>query len=184
MVSHSPASPSTVRALAPLSSRDPHSPPLARLTDLTLKTGGALVDGTQYSTTWSAIVLLSMIIYVASYATGLGNVPWQQGELFPLEVRGIGTSLATTTNWAGNLLIGATYLSLMDRITPAGAFGFYAGLCLLGWLFCVFCFPETAGLSLEEVQMVFRDGFGVRASERLRKERKEAKRQRKEEGRV
>ena len=34
---------------------------------------------------WSAIVLLAMIFYVASYATGLGNVPWQQGELFGLE---------------------------------------------------------------------------------------------------
>ncbi|KAI0332255.1 general substrate transporter [Cubamyces sp. BRFM 1775] len=139
---------------------------------LTRKTGGNLVDGTEYSTTWSAIVLLAMIFYVASYATGLGNVPWQQGELFGLEVRGIGTSLATTTNWAGNLLIGATYLSLMDRITPAGAFGFYAGLCLLGWLFCIFCFPETAGLSLEEVRLIFRHGFGIRESERLRKEKR------------
>ncbi|KAI0767303.1 general substrate transporter [Fomes fomentarius] len=139
---------------------------------LTLKTGGDLVDGTQYSTTWSAIVLLAMIIYVASYATGLGNVPWQQGELFALEVRGIGTSLATTTNWACNLLIGATYLSLMDTITPAGAFGFYAGLCLIGWLFCLFCFPETAGLSLEEVQLIFRSGFGIRESQRLRREKR------------
>ncbi|KAI0703014.1 general substrate transporter [Cytidiella melzeri] len=138
---------------------------------LTRHTGGNLVDGTDYSKTWSAIVLVSMIFYVASYATGLGNVPWQQGELFSLEVRGIGTSLATFCNWAGNLLIGSTYLSLMDRITPAGAFGFYAGLCLLGWLFCVFCFPETAGLSLEEVRMVFRHGFGVRESQRLRKEK-------------
>ena len=60
----------------------------------------------------------------------------------------------------------------MDRITPAGAFGFYAGLCLLGWLFCVCCFPETAGLSLEEVQIVFRTGFGVRESERLRAEKR------------
>ncbi|KAF7973081.1 hypothetical protein HWV62_16278 [Athelia sp. TMB] len=90
---------------------------------LTKKTGGNLVDGTAYSTTWSAIVLLSMIIFVASYATGLGNVPWQQGELFGLEVRGIGTSLATATNWGANLLIGSTYLSLMATITPAGAFG-------------------------------------------------------------
>ncbi|KAL1948431.1 hypothetical protein VTO73DRAFT_12506 [Trametes versicolor] len=139
---------------------------------LTKKTGGNLVDGTQYSTTWSAIVLLAMIVYVASYATGLGNVPWQQGELFGLEVRGIGTSLATTTNWAGNLLIGATYLSLMDRITPAGAFGFYAGLCLLGWLFVVCCFPETAGLSLEEVRTIFRNGFGIAESERLRQEKR------------
>ena len=30
-----------------------------------------------------------MIFYVASYATGLGNVPWQQGELFALDVRGL-----------------------------------------------------------------------------------------------
>lgn len=113
-----------------------------------------------------------MIFYVASYATGLGNVPWQQGELFGLEVRGIGTSLATFCNWAGNLLIGSTYLSLMDRITPAGAFGFYAGLCLLGCVFVACCFPETAGLSLEEVQMVFHTGFGVRESGRLRREKR------------
>ena len=86
-------------------------------------------------------------------------------------VRGIGTSLATTMNWGANLLINSTYLSLMAAITPAGAFGFYAGLCLLGWLFCVFCLPETAGLSLEEVQLVFRNGFGIKESERLRAEK-------------
>jgi SP family myo-inositol transporter-like MFS transporter 13 len=126
---------------------------------LTKKTGGDLIDGTEYPKGWSAIVLLSMIVFVASYATGLGNVPWQQGELFGLEVRGIGTSLWTATNWAGNLLIGSTYLSLMTRITPAGAFGFYAGLDLLGWFFVLGCFPETAGLRLEEVKMVFTNGI-------------------------
>lgn len=156
-----------------------------------MKTGGNLVDGADYSRTWSAIVLLAMIFYVASYATGLGNVPWQQGELFGLEgeyvqstlvhaslisgcntVRGIGTSLATMTNWGANLLINSTYLSLMNKITPAGAFGFYAGLCLLGWLFCIFCYPETAGLSLEEVQIIFQHGFGIRDSQRLRHEKR------------
>jgi len=166
---------------------------LNTLSDMTKKTGGNLVDGTQYSAAWSAIVLLSMILFVASYATGLGNVPWQQGELFSLEglsflfsqsipnfipalaVRGIGTSLATATNWAGNLLIGSTYLSLMAKITPAGAFGFYAGLCFLGWIFVLGCFPETAGLSLEEVKMVFRNGFGIKESQRLRRRKQEIK---------
>lgn len=56
---------------------------------LTLKTGGVLIDSAKenhhYPTGWAAIVLLSMIWYVASYATGLGNVPWQQGELFALD---------------------------------------------------------------------------------------------------
>nr|VWP02420.1 Zn(2)-C6 fungal-type domain-containing protein [Ganoderma boninense] len=117
-----------------------------------------------------------MILFVASYATGLGNVPWQQGELFTLEVRGIGTSLATATNWSGNLIIGATYLSLMDRITPAGAFGFYAGLSVLGWFFCLFAYPETAGVSLEEVGLIFKDGFGIKESERLRKEKQAIRR--------
>ncbi|TFK97914.1 general substrate transporter [Pterulicium gracile] len=139
---------------------------------MTQKTNNDLVDGSDYSTAWSAIVLVAMIIFVASYATGLGNVPWQQGELFGLEVRGIGTSLCTATNWAGNLIIGSTYLSLMEEITPAGAFGFYAGLCFLGCVFVWFCFPETAGLSLEEVRLVFRDGFGIKESRRLREVKK------------
>ena len=83
-------------------------------------------------------------------------------------------------NWAMNLLIGSTYLSLMDKITPAGAFGFYAGLCLLGWIFCLLCFPETAGLSLEEVQMVFQHGFGIKESYRLRKEKAALQHERRE----
>ncbi|KAG7096072.1 hypothetical protein E1B28_006752 [Marasmius oreades] len=120
---------------------------------LTKQTGGVLVEHTAYPQSWSGVVLFSMIFFVASYATGLGNVPWQQGELFPLEIRGIGTSLSTATNWAANLLIGSTYLSLMDSITPSGAFGFYAGLCLLGWIFVLICLPETAGLSLEEMEL-------------------------------
>jgi SP family myo-inositol transporter-like MFS transporter 13 len=52
---------------------------------MTRDTGGNLVTGAHYSQAWSSVVLLSMIIFVASYATGLGNVPWQQGELFGLE---------------------------------------------------------------------------------------------------
>ena len=90
-------------------------------------------------------------------------------------VRGIGTSIATATNWGANLLIGSTYLLLMAKITPSGAFGFYAGLCFLGLVFVVFCFPETAGLSLEEVQMVFRRSFGIRESDRLRRIKRELK---------
>lgn len=54
---------------------------------MTKKTHGVLIDGTPYSKTWSSLVLFSMVFYVASYATGLGNVPWQQAELFNLDGR-------------------------------------------------------------------------------------------------
>ncbi|THU80742.1 hypothetical protein K435DRAFT_874053 [Dendrothele bispora CBS 962.96] len=93
--------------------------------DLTQQTNGVLVNNTSYPQSWSAIIL-SMIIYVTFYATSLGNISWQQGEFFSLEYQGLSTSLSTMTNWAANFLIGSTYLSLMAKITPTGAFGSYA----------------------------------------------------------
>jgi len=42
---------------------------------------------------------MSMLLFVAGYALGSGNIPWQQGELFRLEVRGVGTSICTAVNW-------------------------------------------------------------------------------------
>ncbi|EPQ29075.1 uncharacterized protein PFL1_03364 [Pseudozyma flocculosa PF-1] len=129
---------------------------------------GAKYAGFVYPKSWSILLILAMIFYVASYGLGVGNVPWQQGELFGIESRAIGTSLATATNWGSNLLIGATYLSLMSAITPAGAFGFYAGLCALGWVACIFGFPDTRRLSLEEVQSIFNDSWGIKAAEELR----------------
>lgn len=86
-------------------------------------------------------------------------------------VRGLGTSLATATNWSCNLLINSTYLSLMNRITPSGAFGFYAGLCLLGWIFCIGWYPETAGLGLEEVRDIFVEGWGVKLGRKVKARR-------------
>ncbi|WWC70515.1 uncharacterized protein I206_104466 [Kwoniella pini CBS 10737] len=143
---------------------------------LTTTTGGVLVEGADYPMTISICVLFSMLVYVAGYATGLGNIPWQQGELFRLEVRGIGTSISTATCWTGNLIIAGTFLSLMNAITPSGAFGLYAFFCILSWLFCYYLYPETSGLSLEEVSCLFDHGFGVVESQRLRREKQEKSR--------
>lgn len=142
---------------------------------LTRTTGGVLVPGTNYPHDLTAAVLIGMAVFVAAYATGLGNIPWQQGELFALEVRGLGTSLCTATNWFCNLIIAATFLSLMEAVSPAGAFALYAYICALGWVFCFFLYPETSGLSLEEVSEVFRDSFGVRKSEEMREAKARAR---------
>ena len=103
------------------------------------------MDGTPYSRSLAAAVVLSMMLYVSGYATGVGNVPWQQGELFRLEVRGLGTSISTGVNWTCNLVVASTFLSLMVAATPAGAFMIYALLCMTGWVFCFYLYPETSG---------------------------------------
>ncbi|KAK9337843.1 hypothetical protein LIPSTDRAFT_75022 [Lipomyces starkeyi NRRL Y-11557] len=43
-----------------------------------------------------------------------------------------------------NIVVSLTYLYMMKKFTPSGAFGFYAGLVVL-------CYPEVSGLALEEI---------------------------------
>ncbi|POS80999.1 myo-inositol transporter [Diaporthe helianthi] len=122
---------------------------------------------------WPAyLVLVMMILFVAFYAAGLGCVPWQANEFLPMEVRAMGTTFINISNWGPNIVVSATFLTMMKNMTPSGTFGFYAGLSFLGWVFVFFCFPEAANMTLEEVRVVFQHGFGVRYAEEWRKQRK------------
>ncbi|PKS06903.1 hypothetical protein jhhlp_005498 [Lomentospora prolificans] len=96
------------------------------------------------------MILVSIMLYVASYALGLGNVPWMQSELFPLSVRSLGSGVATSTNWLANFIVGLTFLPLMDALSPTRTFVLYALVCAVGYGLVWGLYPETAGLSLEE----------------------------------
>ncbi|ORY82336.1 general substrate transporter [Leucosporidium creatinivorum] len=136
---------------------------------MTQSTGGVLVEGTAYDSRWTTFMLVMMVYFIGSYATALGNIPWHSNELFPLELRGMGASLLTASCWSTNIIISATFLSIMNGIGAAGAFGLYAGICLVGFIFVVFCYPEVSGLSLEEVQTLFVDDFGIKKSQQIRR---------------
>ncbi|KAH8152618.1 uncharacterized protein LAJ45_03459 [Morchella importuna] len=123
------------------------------------------------SNRWAILILASQIIYVMFYALGIGNIAWVgQSEVFPYNVRGYGTGMATATNWGANLILGSTFLTMMDKMTPSGAFGFYAILCFLGWLFVIFLYPDLSGFTLEEVAEILGESFGIKESRRRRKE--------------
>jgi SP family myo-inositol transporter-like MFS transporter 13 len=107
-------------------------------------------------------VLISIMVYVAAYAIGLGNVPWMQSELFPLSVRALGSGVATATNWAANFVVGLTFLPLMEALSPSWTFVLYAAVCAVGYVLVWRVYPETAGLSLEEATALLENGWGVR----------------------
>lgn len=109
----------------------------------------------------SFLILGALILYVASYATGMGNVPWQQSELFPLHVRSLGSGLAASTNWASNFIVGLTFLPMMELLTPKWTFTTYALICMAGWVAILRIYPETNGLRLEQVGALLADGWGV-----------------------
>lgn len=110
----------------------------------------------------ASVILVSIMVYVASYAIGLGNVPWMQSELFPMSVRSLGSGVSTATNWSANFVVGLTFLPLMEVLTPPWTFALYAGVCVVGEVLIWRIYPETAGLSLEEATALLENGWGVR----------------------
>lgn len=118
-------------------------------------------------------VLVFIIWFVVFYGVSVGNTAWMSTDFFPLEVRALGTMWLTCSNWGANVIISSTFLSMMKAWTPSGAFGFFAAICGLGYIWIYFFYPEVSGLVLEEVKEVFEHGFGVSYARQLRKERKE-----------
>ncbi|KAK3371367.1 general substrate transporter [Lasiosphaeria ovina] len=109
------------------------------------------------------LILVSIMTYVAGYAIGLGNVPWMQSELFALNVRSLGSGIATATNWGANFVIGLTFLLLMDALTPSWTFVLYAAICVAGYGLIWGFYPETTGLTLEAAARLLEDdNWGVR----------------------
>ncbi|KAL3473756.1 general substrate transporter [Aspergillus californicus] len=110
------------------------------------------------------LILLCLTVYTAAYAFGLGNVPWQQSELFPLNVRSLGSALATATNWGSNFIVGLTFLPMMELLSPSLVFALYGLVCVVGWFGVRAIYPEMSGLDLEDVKVLLADGWGVKES--------------------
>lgn len=143
--------------------------------------GSSGTSGTGGASTAAAVVLASIMLYVAAFAIGLGNVPWMQSELFALDVRSLGSGLATATNWLANFAVGLTFLPLMDALTPSWTFALYAGVCAVGFVLVRACYPETSGLSLEEAARCWSRTTGAcpsRREEREHRRREEGHRKR------
>jgi len=110
------------------------------------------------------IAVLSVVLYIASFAVSLGPIAWLIiSEIFPLRIRGRGMSIATAANWGFNLLVASTFLTLTQTIGKAGTFWLFAALSVAGLLFCHFFVPETKGQSLEKIEEHLRSSKSLRA---------------------
>ena len=116
---------------------------------------GALVVGLQLHAPGPWLLGLIML-YVACFAVGLGPGVWVViTEIFPNAVRGRAASLATVALWVACTLISFTFLSLVKAAGLAGAFGLYAILSALTFIFVWRAVPETKGRTLEEIEQAW-----------------------------
>ena len=103
-----------------------------------------------------ACVAVGMYLFMVVYSPGEGPVPFTySAEAFPLHIRDIGMSSATAVTWGLNFVISFTWPKLKETFGDSGAFYWYAGWNIFGWIFAYFLLPETKNLTLEELDMVF-----------------------------
>ena len=112
----------------------------------------SLANAVVAAKTGSAIVLISLLGFIASHAFGQGAVIWVFiSEVFPNRVRARGQALGSFTHWFMCALIAWTFPVIAEE-SGGHAFAFYAAMMVLQLLWVLFLMPETKGVSLEEIQ--------------------------------
>ncbi|WP_115719413.1 sugar porter family MFS transporter [Gallaecimonas mangrovi] len=104
------------------------------------------------------------VICIIGYAMSAAPMVWILcSEIQPLKGRDFGISCSTTMNWVANMVLGATFLSLLDGIGTTHTFWLYAGLNIVFILVTILYVPETKGVALEHIEANLMDGVRLRA---------------------
>jgi MFS transporter, SP family, arabinose:H+ symporter len=93
-----------------------------------------------------------LVGFIASFAFSQGAVIWVYiGEVFPNQVRAKGQSLGSFSHWFMNALVSGIF-PLMAARSGAYPFLFFSIMMVLQFFVVLFIYPETKGVTLEEMQ--------------------------------
>ncbi|KAM0806319.1 putative MFS sugar transporter [Usnea florida] len=116
-----------------------------------------------------ACISLGIYLFAAVYSPGEGPVPFTySAEAYPLYIRTVGMSLATSTTWFFNFILSITWPSLQTAFTTQGAFSWYGGWNIIGFILVLLFLPETKAKTLEELDQVFSVPTHIHAAYGLR----------------
>lgn len=102
---------------------------------------------------FSYLAVFTAIVCISGYCMSAAPMVWVLcSEIQPLKGRDFGISCSTTMNWISNMILGATFLSLIHGIGTEQTFWLYA---LINFIFIgvtIFFVPETKGIALEKIE--------------------------------
>jgi MFS transporter, SP family, arabinose:H+ symporter len=105
-----------------------------------------------FSHTHLAALVWLLVAYIFFFAISQGAVIWVYiAEVFPNRVRAKGQSLGSSSHWIMNALISLVF-PLMAARSGGTPFAFFAGMMILQFLIVLFFYPETKGITLEQLQ--------------------------------
>ncbi|PIN06265.1 putative transporter (major facilitator superfamily) [Handroanthus impetiginosus] len=113
-----------------------------------------------------ALAILSVCGNVAFFSVGMGPVCWVvTSEIFPLRVRAQASALGAVGNRVCSGFVAMSFLSVSRAITVGGTFFIFSAFSALSVAFVYKFIPETKGKSLEEIELLFQDGYELQGSE-------------------
>lgn len=105
-----------------------------------------------------------LLVFIVGFAMSAGPLIWTVcSEIQPLNGRDFGIGCSTITNWVANMIVGGTFLSLLNGIGDAGTFWLYAGFNAFFILLTFWLVPETKSISLEHIERNLMAGKPLRA---------------------
>jgi len=111
--------------------------------------GVAFIFSTAKHEDWLVWLLVG---YIAFFAFSQGAVIWVYlSEVFPNRVRAKGQSLGSATHWITNAVISSRFPA-MAAASGAVPFVFFSAMMVLQFFVVLSLYPETKGVSLEELQ--------------------------------
>jgi len=128
-----------------------------------------VAGGIEVNLTAQRVLIAFTCIYIAFFATSWGPVIWVlTGEIFPLGIRAKSMSLAVASNWLWNFGIGYATPYLVNQTTTGvngikaanlgvKVFFIWGSTCIGCFIFTYFFIPETKGLSLEQIDLLYRE---------------------------
>ncbi len=104
-----------------------------------------------------------LLVFIVGFAMSAGPLVWTLcSEVQPLRGRDFGIGCSTFTNWIVNMLVGATFLSLLNGFGHAQTFWLYAALNLVFVVMTWAWVPETSGVTLEQIERRLMSGHRLR----------------------
>lgn len=103
--------------------------------------------------------MILIAIYIFGFSVSWGPICWLMlGEIFPLNVRGVGNSIGSAANWIGNFIVSQFFLVLLSMFhnNIGGPFAVFTFFAILSIFFVIYMVPETRGKTLENIEMEMR----------------------------
>ncbi|KAH8883732.1 MFS quinate transporter QutD [Thozetella sp. PMI_491] len=111
--------------------------------------GQAPQDGGAY------LAIVMIYLFAIFYAMSWNGIPWIFcAEVFPIAIRSACLVFTTCTQWLGQFIIVYSTPYMMANI-KSGTFLFFGASLVVGIVVVFFLMPETKGLSLEEMDIMF-----------------------------